>query len=673
MMAAALLGAEPSAVTWKRAPHPRLFADQKRLSELKEGFQTTFAPLWPTVEKRADAVAAKHPPAYPAGRDMSGEEQWWQMEVGSNLPYLALAYKVTGKAIYLDAAKEWTLASCGYPHWGLGSRDGGDLSAGFMLTGVAVVYDWLYNDLDPDTRATLRRTLMERGRLMYQQSKKIYWRDAYLQNHLWVSLAGLAASASALEDDAEMAEEAGIWMSVCLEKFRRTEALLGPDGASHEGVTYWTLGLDGLLRFWALANDLVGENLTSKWWANTGYYRLYMGLPRNAATVKNKVVDFADCTRSEWAGPQYLLRRLAAMYRDPYLERLADETAPISNCDQFGSCWLDMIWYDPSIRPKALTTLPTMRHFEDMGIVSARTDWSGDESLLAFKCGPGLGHYATAHLEADAGGAHVHPDANHFVLFGDGEWLIRDDGYRMKGSVNHNTLLVEGKGQMGENSRGSSHEVYGAPIPPGMWFAADNEIRAKAHPRITAAQSTPAFDYMVGDATEAYPSELGLRRFVRQIVFLKPDVVIVADDVETDRPRSVELRFHPQFPSVADGAGAFLSRGRTSVLRVEPFPSDNVQVTAAYMPAKTMLTPARAEGLDKLEDPNQLYTIQLKTEKASWRSGVALSWSAAGKEPAKVRLETKGNVWIFHAGSRSILLKWDGSAAQMVAAKGDTR
>lgn len=128
-----------------------------------------------------------------------------------------------------------------------------------MLTGVAVVYDWLYDDLDPDTRATLRRTLLERGRLMYRQSKKMYWRDAYLQNHLWVSLAGLAASASALEDDAEAAEEAAIWMSACLEKFRRTEALLGPDGASQEGLTYWTLGLDGLLRFWALANDLTGE------------------------------------------------------------------------------------------------------------------------------------------------------------------------------------------------------------------------------------------------------------------------------------------------------------------------------------------------------------------------------------------------------------------------------
>ena len=109
---------EPAKVTWKRTPHPRLFADQQRFSEMKKGLQTTFAPMWPTIEKRADAVRAKHPPAYPAGRDMSGEEQWWQMYTASDLPYLALAYKLTGKTTYLDAAKEWTLASCGLPALG---------------------------------------------------------------------------------------------------------------------------------------------------------------------------------------------------------------------------------------------------------------------------------------------------------------------------------------------------------------------------------------------------------------------------------------------------------------------------------------------------------------------------------------------------------------------------
>src|SRR5262249_4090097 len=142
----------------------------------------------------------------------------------------------------------------------------------------------------------------------------------------------------------------------------------------------------------------------------------------------------------------------------------------------------------------------------------------------------------------------------------------------------HNTLLVDGKGQMGENSAASSRMVYGRPIPAGMWFDAMHEIRAHANPRILMAASTPAFDYMAGDATDAYPKELGLQRFVRQLVFLKPDVLIVADDVQTSQPRALELRFHPQFPAAADGQGGFLAKGEKSKLRIQPFAADGVEV-----------------------------------------------------------------------------------------------
>jgi hypothetical protein len=45
--------------------------------------------------------------------------------------------------------------------------------------------------------------------------------------------------------------------------------------------------------------------------------------------------------------------------------------------------WLNLIWYDPEVPAVAPDGLLTSRHFEDMGIVSARSNWSGDESLLA--------------------------------------------------------------------------------------------------------------------------------------------------------------------------------------------------------------------------------------------------------------------------------------------------
>lgn len=55
------------------------------------------------------------------------------------------------------------------------------------------------------------------------------------------------------------------------------------------------------------------------------------------------------------------------------------------------------MWYDPSVPRDSPTNLPTTKHFEDMGIVVARSDWSGNESMVVFKCGPPLGHYFDAH------------------------------------------------------------------------------------------------------------------------------------------------------------------------------------------------------------------------------------------------------------------------------------
>lgn len=242
----ALLGAQRSA-----AEHPRLYLTAERVAQLRSAITTTHAEIWGVVKQQADSVAGSRPPVFEKAKDSSGDEQLWQREVGNKLPYVAMAYLLTGEKKYLDAAKEWSLASCGYPHWGLGSsRDGKDLAAGHQLFGLALVYDWLYSDLDAGTRETIRRTLIERGAVMFTAASR---RTSFLQNHLWVDACGLAAAGYALAGDPEAGKQASEWIAMAMEKFRRTEAALGPDGASHEGVGYWGYGVEYMLKFWALA------------------------------------------------------------------------------------------------------------------------------------------------------------------------------------------------------------------------------------------------------------------------------------------------------------------------------------------------------------------------------------------------------------------------------------
>lgn len=634
----------PDVLASKRGLHPRLFLDAQGVSNLRAAVRTTHASLWSAVEQEARRISAERPPRYEDRFRPGDDEQLWQRDVGSKMPYLAMAHLVTRDPVYLRAARDWALAACGYPHWGLGVQDGAALSGGHELVGMAVVYDWLHGDLDPEAKQTILRTLVKRCNDAYVGIPRR--RKPLLQNHLWVPATGLAAAALAIFDEPEAAGQYERWLDLVIGKYRGTEEALGSDGASHEGIGYWTYGIEYMLKYWHLAADLLGEQMTSPWWRNTAAYRLYLGLPRNAWSRGNSIVDIADCPRGEWYGPDYLLRRLAQLYKDGHAQWLASElhTAGISTHQ---AQWLNLVWYDPTVPATPPADLPTLRHFRDMDIVSARSGWRGDESLLVVKCGPPAGHDAKPRFEANPGIGHVHPDANHFVLFAGGEWLIRDDGYLAKMTDQHNTLLVAGRGQLGEGEHW---------LRPEDWYPGP-----KTEPRILKAASTADLDEIVGDAAPAYPEAAGVRRFVRRFYFLKPDVLIVVDDIELNASRPLELRFHPEFPGTREADGAVVCRGRQTVLRIDPLTAGpGIEVTAGETPAKGMSP-----------KPLSMFAVRIATEKARWRNAVALTWAPAGKELPRVTVDRYAGsdnprahdsgaaLWIFRAGARKVYLNWD--------------
>jgi hypothetical protein len=622
----------PAELERVRGVHPRLYLDADGIADLREMIRTTHAPLWREVRARADRAVRRGPPAYRENDGRSGAEQLWQRGVGNAMPSIALAYVLSREQRYLESAREWALASCGYATWGLGRTDGMDLAAGHQLFGLGIVYDWCHADLSDADRATMRETIRRRGTAMFEAAAtgKIWWNRSYLQNHLWVNACGLAAAGFAVFDEVEDAE---LWLGLALEKFRRTMEALGSDGASHEGVGYWEYGVEYMLKFMALARQLLGADFYGHdWWRRTARYSLYLSLPRAAWTRSNCVVDIADCPRGHWYGPDYLLRGLARQYRDPHAQWLAQEIDE-ANVAASGASWLNILWYDPTVVPVPPARLPTLYHFEDMGIVSARSDWSGQESLVVLKCGPFLGHQAVRTFTYDPGGGHVHPDANHFVLFGAGEWLIRDDGYRAKWTGQHNTLLIDGTGQLGEGKQ---------------WFAGSRPLAVKARPHLLRVESTPDLDHMAGDAAEAYPAALGLKRFCRHVVFLKPDALVVADEIVVDRPRDLELRFHPEHRTVQRDGNAFVFAGRSAVLRLEPRAAESTIIDAGDLPA------AGRHG----ERGQSMFTVRLRRRAAHWRSVVALSWTERGRMAPNLDLETRNDEATFRFGDRLVSLNW---------------
>ena len=627
----------PAALEKMRGVHPRIYLTRPRVAELREAIKTTHAGMWKKVREQADQAVRRGPPAYILDDGHSGDEQLWQREVGNTLPVLAMVYVLSGENKYLDATRQWALASCGYKTWGLKRIDGMDLATGHQLFGLALVYDWCYQDLDEATRRQIRETLVKRTAAMYEAATggKVWWHKSYMQNHLWVNICGMAAVGLALFDEVD---DAACWIGLPLDKFRRTMAALGPDGASHEGVGYWEYGVEYLLKFMDPARTYLDTDLyDSAWWRNTAMYGQYLALPRSAWKSNNCIVDLADCPRGHWYGPEYLLRGLARHFRDSHAQWLAQQIDEADVASR-GASWLNLVWFDPTVAPKPPGDLPTLRHFEDMGIVSTRTGWTGDESLVVFKCGPFLGHEAMDRFTYDPGGGHVHPDANHFVLFGGGEWLVRDDGYHPKWTGQHNTLLINGRGQLGEGAQ---------------WFRGGEALAAKAKPKVLRAVSTATLDHIVGDATEAYPKQLGLKGFVRHLLFVKPDVLIVADKISMGKEASLELRFYPEYEAVRQ-ENLFLAKGKQAMLQIEPLTTEGVGIASEALPL-----PGRHGGKQA-----SLFAVRLTAQRETWHNAVALSWCRAEAKPPHVVLQTQGARWTITVKDRKVVLDWDTGQAK---------
>lgn len=305
--------------------------------------------------------------------------------------------------------------------------------------------------------------------------------------------------------------------------------------------------------------------------------------------------------------------------------------------DAPGARWLNLIWYDPAVPAAAPSGLPTLHHFEDMGIVSARTGWEGRENLVVFKCGPFIGHQALGEFSYDPGGGHVHPDAGHFVVFANGQWLVRDDGYQDKWTDQHNTLLIDGAGQLGEGH---------------TWFDGGPCLAAKARPRIIQASSSEAMDHMAGDVTQAYPKRVGLQRFVRHLLFVKPDVLIVIDDIAVDRVANLELRLHTESARGKQEAGGYLVTGDQADLRVALLTPDNVKMDAASLPVRG--SHARSAGL---------FTIRFTNHAVQWQNALALSWASVGQEEKQVSLTKDGRTWTFSIAGKKLVFDWDKGTA----------
>lgn len=506
--------ATPSFQFSRPLAHPRVLITAERLTELKGKVTGSHEALWAEVRARADLTLgmAPTPPKGVGDWDKFRAVSWW-----------ALSYLVSGDERYLSKAREFMLAAAAYGDWPEGDESG-DLASSDLIAVISMGYDWLYDHLDEGDRAVVRDAIKRAAIRKYAEATGgVWWRKAPLQNHNYYNASALALAGAALYDDAPEPVE---WIAWANADFQRVFEALASDGATQEGVGYWSYGLEPMLRYLEVARDLFGRDLYDHaWLQNTARYRLHAMTPDYKG-----VPNLADSGLIEGFGPSYLLHRLAGEYRDGNAQWLATAVTKARGYRSAG-WWQDLLWYDASVPEISPQGIPTARLFDNLGLVFGRSGWELGGRFYAFKSGPYQGYRAMDLYGRDVGAGHVHPDSNTFLLFSGDRFMVGDLGYTLsKLSKDENTLLVNGRGQLGEG---------------GPWFNPGSRLNS-SFARIDTFQTQGRFDYAAGQAAEVYPPELGLKSFRRQFLFIKPAIAVVLDEVETAQPASFAVRFHTE-------------------------------------------------------------------------------------------------------------------------------
>ena len=527
---------------------PRIHLRAADIPRLKEKVETTHALYYRKLIEDADACAGVRVP-----RTMgTGDDH---RNFGDQMTTLALAFLLSENEEYLVQLRRFLKPTLAAESW----HDGVGLVTGHLMSGVAVAYDWLQDYLKPRELEEMAAAMIRNASLTYKMAseQRVWWHDNFLQNWCQVPTATLAYAAAALYEECD---DAAKWMAQCDFVYSMAHEALADDGSCEEGQSYMTYSWEWFLRYFDIARSVFGrDHWDCDWLRNAPYMMLHCTLPD--AERHNSAMIFGDGRRHcEWNGPVHLLQKCAAEYRDETIQGFASWLAARDVGVAGGGAWMNMLWYDADLPEADWRREPRSRCFSDLSTAWARSDWDEGAMLVGFKCTPNItDEVRKAFPGRPIGGGHCHPDAASFQVYAFGEWLAVDPGYTlMTRTENHNTLIVNGTGQVGGDE---------------TWF----DMRKVLHgvdACITHFEDAGEYVYARADASEMYKPKARLSRFIRHLVYLRPHDLLIIDELEAEIKSHFDWTVHTEETITGEGRTFFFSKGEAKARVVILAPDD---------------------------------------------------------------------------------------------------
>jgi len=502
--------------------HPRYVFAGDQLARVRATLKTTRREAWEAVRRAADRalkVSLPKPPEYHTFADKIRQRMGYTVyfrefrhAIDGAMSTLSLAYLLSGEERYGLAAKRILLE---VERWGIEGpmsllSEFGDEPGLSMARHGQRAYDWLYELFDAGERERVRRMTADRARQILRRLRRADYLATPAESHNGRLIAYLSEYAVVLKGEAEDAVE---WLDYSLRALMTFYPHWGDsDGGWAEGVSYAlsynTLYLPAIEALRAAAGlDLYRRPFFN----NVRRFFLYCTSP------VGELRPFGDGADRPASGPAgaVLMAHHGRRLKDPACVWWARQAGGIK---EGVSDPLVAVLTEDDVPPRPPTDLPSAAVFRGIGWAGLHSalDKPEQDTFLLFKSSP----YGSV--------SHSHADQNSFAVLKGGRALAVPSGYYgpAYGMPHHaewtrqtkanNCILVNGEGQVVRS--------------------------AQACGRITAFRHQRALTYLCGDAAEAYGGRLN--RFLRHVLFLRPGVFLILDELEAPAPAHYQWLLH---------------------------------------------------------------------------------------------------------------------------------
>ncbi len=518
--------------------HPRLYTNPSELAAFRARAQGEARDAWVEIKAEADALLSRQPqmpeltpwPKNPGSKRgqvaVLDKGAYWTpkgFNVGQlnaaagTAKALAYAYLISGDARYGDAAARWIdFVSRFRIDPTLPDRAEHDTVVYCFEAGLknfALAYDHAYDRLSEELRARVVEAIefqVEAAIEWVRKDCKIH--ERYLASHPQQCMHMTFTAVLAIAKDSPRADD---WLDWLVRQYVNHIAWLGDDGGYFEGPSYGHK-LRFIMEALVPLRSATGIDVYRQpHVANAGNFWLY-GMSLNY-WFDHWGDIYSLLQPPGTAADAYLSALLAAMSNNRYV-RWWSETVRSNNVEiplQYIS--------ETGLKPRAPADIAQARVFPDTGVVTAYDRFYDHGSARIFFRSSPWGSQS-----------HSHSDQNSFVIHAGGEILAADVGYYTyygdeyhvkfsRATPAHNTLLIDGAGQP------KSGEAPG---------------------RISEFFDSARYVYFAGDAAAAY--DQNLKRFDRRVLFIRPDIFIALDDIETSSPAQFQWLLNTFAPAEID-------------------------------------------------------------------------------------------------------------------------